>query len=661
MIRVLGKGSFGVVRLVREARSSTDDSVGEGKHIPLRLPLKKLATSAKDTLRSISLSRHDAVVQRRPVFAMKVIRKSAMVRNSQEGHLRAERDFLVAAEGSRWVIPLLTAFEDARFLYLVMEFCIGGDFLGLLIRKTLLSEEVTRWYIAEMILCIDEAHRMNWIHRDVKPDNFLIGADGHLKISDFGLAFDGEWHHDQNYFHKHRHSLLERLGIEIKGDEDDQHDATTDKAADRISCLLRGKTSKSHLKKTRFDNEGPENGQNILDWRNRQHRRDLAKSVVGTSQYMAPEVIRGELYDGRCDWWSIGIIMYECLYGYTPFACENRQDTKLRILKHRSTLDFPSPPHDSMPVSFHALDLMMALLVEREERLSSKKYRHNDFVQHMTTLPAGVIGDKNKQDRILRGQFVFANDAEDIKRHKFFRSIPWDELHVRRPPFIPRVKSAEDTKYFEDEGVISDMSDSSDDEGLFKTLRMTGDRQENETVKSKVLVDIGGQERISQHQQEDQKIIPSVGIQPIKVGMHQVAICEETGTARLPNPLLSPDLQMDGTGTLVPRDEGRVTMVDGPAALEQNANDAKMEQRKKRKEMKRPRDKILRDAECAKKAMKMRKRGAFRGYEYIRPRKAASEIIMDVLGELGNGHLGEGRNGVKEGETDSLRGGRVID
>lgn len=114
-----------------------------------------------------------------------------MLRNSQEGHLRAERNFLVAAEGSKWVIPLIAAFQDSRHLYLVMDFCIGGDFLGLLIRKNILSEQITKWYLAEMILCVEEAHKMKWIHRDVKPDNFLIGADGHLKISDFGLAFDG--------------------------------------------------------------------------------------------------------------------------------------------------------------------------------------------------------------------------------------------------------------------------------------------------------------------------------------------------------------------------------------------------------------------------------------------------------------------------------------
>ena len=75
-----------------------------------------------------------------------------MIRNTQEGHLRAERDFLVAAEGSRWVVPLMASFQDNKHLYLVMEYCIGGDFSGLLICKNTLNEDVTRHYIAEMIL-----------------------------------------------------------------------------------------------------------------------------------------------------------------------------------------------------------------------------------------------------------------------------------------------------------------------------------------------------------------------------------------------------------------------------------------------------------------------------------------------------------------------------
>jgi serine/threonine protein kinase len=114
------------------------------------------------------------------------------------------------------VVPLIASFQDANNLYLVMDYMVGGDFLGLLIRKETLSEDKTRWYIAEMILCVEEAHRLRWIHRDIKPDNFLISASGHLKISDFGLAFDGHWAHDQSYYNNQRYSLMDKLGIQVE-------------------------------------------------------------------------------------------------------------------------------------------------------------------------------------------------------------------------------------------------------------------------------------------------------------------------------------------------------------------------------------------------------------------------------------------------------------
>lgn len=238
---------------------------------------------------------------------MKVIRKSDMIRNGQEGHLRAERDFLVASEKSRWVVPLVASFQDHTHLYLVMEYMVGGDFLGLLFRKDILKERHARWYIAEMILCVEEAHKLRWIHRDVKPDNFLISASGHLKISDFGLAFDGHWAHDQRYFRSHRQSLMEKLGIEVKGDIQDQEEDSKKDARTNLADILNGRRARQDKRLV----DGPSEQESILQWRNRYSKRRLAGSVVGTSQYMAPEVIRGDPYDGRCDWWSIGIILYE--------------------------------------------------------------------------------------------------------------------------------------------------------------------------------------------------------------------------------------------------------------------------------------------------------------------------------------------------------------
>ena len=316
VVRILGKGSFGVVRLVKEKNSLSNESSSADSDHHVMADAVSMAKAKFESFKHRSVSS-----QKKPpvknVYAMKVIRKSDMLRNSQEGHLRAERDFLVASEKSRWVIPLIASFQDHNNLYLVMDYMVGGDFLGLLIRKNILSELVTRHYIAEMILCIEEAHKLGWIHRDVKPDNFLISANGHLKISDFGLAFDGHWSHNQAYFTDHRKSLMEKLGIQLKGDEQDQEEREKESHNSKLARVLTGglhrkDKSKQEAKDDKIgQTDGPADKESILQWRNRTDIRKLARSIVGTSQYMAPEIIKGEPYDGRCDWWSIGIIIYE--------------------------------------------------------------------------------------------------------------------------------------------------------------------------------------------------------------------------------------------------------------------------------------------------------------------------------------------------------------
>lgn len=258
----------------------------------------------------------------------------------------------------------MASFQDLNHLYLVMDYMPGGDFLGLLIRDNILNEQVAKWYIAEMILCIEEAHSLQWIHRDIKPDNFLISASGHLKISDFGLAFDGHWSHDQDYYNNHRYSLLTKLGIRVEGDTIDKKEGRSMAAVMKAANALRGAKDRHERGSTSSsETDG------LLNWRNRNGNRALARSVVGTSQYMAPEVVHGDMYDARCDWWSVAVILYEvclpsiielfrfgvltvcsqCLYGHTPFLAEEggRQQTKINILvNYRLTLSCLTHTHD---------------------------------------------------------------------------------------------------------------------------------------------------------------------------------------------------------------------------------------------------------------------------------------------------------------------------
>lgn len=194
-------------------------------------------------------------------------------------------------------MPLVSSFQDAGNLYLVMEYMPGGDFLGLLIRENILHEAVARFYIAEMILAVEEAHRLMFIHRDIKPDNFLISASGHLKISDFGLAFDGHWSHDASYYNCHRYSVLRKLGLEVDGDETDQKESRNIQTQLKWAQSLMTGLERHEKRTIAKDEDLP----SLLGWRNRCGNRTAANSVVGTSQYMAPEVVQGLKYDGRCD------------------------------------------------------------------------------------------------------------------------------------------------------------------------------------------------------------------------------------------------------------------------------------------------------------------------------------------------------------------------
>ncbi|KAL7925028.1 kinase-like domain-containing protein [Trichoderma austrokoningii] len=390
-LKILGKGSFGVVKLVREKSDSSYS-------YPSR------------------------------VFAMKVIRKSDMLRSSQEGHLRAERDFLVSYEGSNWVVPLIASFDDLSNLYLVMEYMPGGDFLGLLIRENILHEAVACFYIAEMILAVEEAHRLGFIHRDIKPDNFLISSSGHLKISDFGLAFDGQWPHDASYYNYHRYSLLRKLNIDAKGDEKDQEDNKGVQGRPEKARGLAGDLERHDEQSLGSDQDLT----TLLEWRHRCGNRTRANSVVGTSQYMAPE--------------SIGIILFECLYGHTPFLSdEGRKPTKQNILAHKEKFRFPARPF----VTDKCKDLIYSLIQDKEVRLCSKRYQTLDQRQPGTGVPT---------DRY--GRYVFPNDAEDIKAHRFFKPIPWDTIQNVSPPFIPHINSLEDSHYFDESEPLDDWIDS---------------------------------------------------------------------------------------------------------------------------------------------------------------------------------------------------------
>ena len=144
-------------------------------------PLKIIGKGAFGEVRVCRYIPNDSIV------AIKKMKKEEMHKKNQVLHVRAERDVLSEAK-NEWIVDLKFSFQDQNYLYLGMEFLPGGDLMSLLMAKDILPEQDARFYAAEIVLAIESVHKLDCIHRDLKPDNVLIDADGHIKLSDFGLS-----------------------------------------------------------------------------------------------------------------------------------------------------------------------------------------------------------------------------------------------------------------------------------------------------------------------------------------------------------------------------------------------------------------------------------------------------------------------------------------
>ena len=279
---------------------------------------------------------------------MKVLRKREMVEKDQLAHVRAERDILVEAD-HQWVVKMFFSFQDPLNLYLVMEFLPGGDLMTLLMKEDTLTEDAAQFYVVETALAIEYIHSLGFIHRDIKPDNLLLDSRGHVKLSDFGLCTGLKKSHRTEYYRD-----LAKFDTPV-----DQP----------VSSRKRAESWKVS-------------------------RRTLAFSTVGTPDYIAPEVFADAGYDKRCDWWSLGVIMYEMLVGYPPFCSETPRETYLKILDWKQSLVFPP----EVPTSQAATATILAMCDDVKNRIGNvdglktlQWFQGVDWV-HIRSVPIRYMG-----------------------------------------------------------------------------------------------------------------------------------------------------------------------------------------------------------------------------------------------------------------------------
>jgi protein-serine/threonine kinase len=270
-------------------------------------------------------------------LAMKQIRKDGMLKKNHRDRLLAERA-LLSDVNTKWVVTLFHTFQDLKNLYMVMEYLPGGDLMSHLIRLDAFTESQTRFYMSQLVEAVHAVHSLGFIHRDIKPDNIVLTREGHVKLIDCGLCkFDPS-------------IKLEALAC-------DERVLRTNNGEHQV-----------HI------------GRKLTHW-----TRTQLRSSVGTPQYMAPEVLT-KSYDHTSDFWSVGVIAYECLMGGTPFYDESadtrpgkKPDVKRilhKVMNYREYLPIPFP---GKIISPEAASFLRGLLCEASVRMRYDQIRMNVF------------------------------------------------------------------------------------------------------------------------------------------------------------------------------------------------------------------------------------------------------------------------------------------
>uniref|UniRef100_A0A5B6ZY87 non-specific serine/threonine protein kinase n=1 Tax=Davidia involucrata TaxID=16924 RepID=A0A5B6ZY87_DAVIN len=330
-------------------------------------------------------------------FAMKVMDKASLASRKKLLRAQTEREILQSLDHP-FLPTLYTHFETEKFSCLVMEFCPGGDLHTLRQRQPgkHFSEQAVKFYVAEVLLALEYLHMLGIVYRDLKPENVLVREDGHIMLSDFDLSLRCTV----------SPTLVKSSSFETEPFRKNPvycvQPACIQPSCIQPSCVVpttcfSPRLFSSKSKKERKPKNEIGNQVSPLPELMAEPTGARSMSFVGTHEYLAPEIIKGEGHGSAVDWWTFGIFLYELLFGKTPFKGSGNRATLFNVVGQ--PLRFPESPI----VSFSARDLIRGLLVkEPHHRLAYKR------------------------------------GATEIKQHPFFEGVNWALIRCASPPEIPK-------------------------------------------------------------------------------------------------------------------------------------------------------------------------------------------------------------------------------
>ncbi|CAI9088191.1 OLC1v1022455C1 [Oldenlandia corymbosa var. corymbosa] len=330
-------------------------------------------------------------------FAMKVMDKASLASRKKLLRAQTEREILQCLDHP-FLPSLYTHFETEKFSCLVMEFCPGGDLHTLRQRQPgkYFPEQAVKFYVAEVLLALEYLHMLGIVYRDLKPENVLVREDGHIMLSDFDLSLRCAVSPTLVKSSSLENEPLRKNPVYCVQPACIEPSCIQPSCVVPTSCftprLFSSKSKKDRKPKNEVGNQVSPLPELIAE-----PTSARSMSFVGTHEYLAPEIIKGEGHGSAVDWWTFGIFLYELLFGKTPFKGSGNRATLFNVVGQ--PLRFPESP----VVSFSARDLIRGLLVkEPQHRLAYKR------------------------------------GATEIKQHPFFEGVNWALIRCASPPEIPR-------------------------------------------------------------------------------------------------------------------------------------------------------------------------------------------------------------------------------